>query len=66
MQVYDLLIAEDYDNRDGEKRTNFTNVGAAFPQKNGDGFSLQIRPGLAVSGRVLMLPRKAKDEREAS
>ena len=55
MQIYDILTTEDYE-LNGEKRTAFANVGTVFKQKADSGFNLTIRPGFAISGRVLMLP----------
>jgi hypothetical protein len=61
MQVYDLLIVEEFDHN-GEGKKKFHNVGVAFEQKQGEGFNLTVNPGTAISGRVLMLPRKAKTD----
>lgn len=44
-------------------KTYFTKVGVAFESKNGNGWVLQIAPGVSVSGRVLLrepLPPKGQ------
>ena len=58
-KTYDILIAEDYEHQ-GESRTKFHNVGTAWPLEGKDGMSLQLHPGIGVSGRLVILPRKAK------
>ena len=63
-QTYDLVIAEEYE-QNGAKRTKFHNVGTAWPLDGKDGMSVQIHAGLSVSGRAVILPRKAKDGQEA-
>jgi hypothetical protein len=39
-------------------------VGIAFPSKDGEGMNLEIRPGLSVSGRLVLRPWHRKDERD--
>ena len=58
--IHDLLIANRYKAKDGTEKTRFTNVGVAFANEK-TGYSLVIHDGIALSGRVLMLPRKDKD-----
>ena len=62
MTVYDLLIAETYTPKGGEEKTRFHRVGAAFASRNGDGFNIEIPPGIAISGKALLRPRKEKAE----
>ena len=57
---YDILIAEQDQN--DEQKTYWTKVGAAFPLRERDGFKLILRKGLSVSGEVLLLPAKAREE----
>jgi len=60
--IFNAYITEDYtDKKTGEEKTSFTNVGTAFPHKKGNGFNLVIPDGLAISGRILITERKAKD-----
>ena len=63
MTIYNAYITEDYkDKNTGEEKTSFTNVGTAFPHKDGKGFNLVIPNGLALSGKVLIRERKGKDD----
>ncbi len=56
-KVFDILIHDKYSSN-GETRSKFYNVGTAFEVK--DGLNCELPPGLAVSGRFLIRPRKAK------
>lgn len=58
-RVYDIFVRDEYSS-DGEARSKFYNVGTAFTPKDGDGLNCEIPPGLAVSGRFFIRPRKAK------
>ncbi len=42
--------------QDGRMRTTWTNVGTAFVKHGGEGFNIEIKPGLAVSGRLVIRP----------
>ena len=42
----------------------FTRIGAAWPIKDGTGFSLQL-DALPVNGRIVLLPKKAKADTPA-
>ena len=64
-KTFDILIAEEFEQQ-GEKKTKFHNVGTAWPLDGKDGMSLQFHPGLAVSGRVVILPRKPKVPAESA
>ena len=44
------------------KTSKFHNIGVAWPTKSGDGFTIDLPPGLMVSGRLAILPRKEKAE----
>ena len=58
--THDVLLAEDYEAADGEQKAHFTNIGSAWLKESG-AISCQLRDGLAVSGRFVILPKKAKD-----
>lgn len=58
--THDILLAEDYEAADGEQKASFTNIGGAWLKDSG-AISCQLREGLAVSGRFVILPKKAKD-----
>lgn len=57
--THDIVLAEDYEAADGEQKSSFTRVGSAW-QKDTGTMSCQLRDGLAVSGRFVILPRKEK------
>lgn len=57
-QMYDVVVGEDYE-KDGEKKTAWTNIGTGFATKN-DGISIELRPNLALTGRAMLFPRKDK------
>jgi hypothetical protein len=44
------------------KAKSWTKVGAAFPHKDGIGFSIELR-AIPLDGRLVALPPKAEDER---
>ena len=55
--THDVLLAEDYTNSNGEEKSYFTNIGSAWQSDKG-AISCEIRAGLAVSGRFVILPKK--------
>ena len=62
-ETFDILSVEEYEHQ-GEQRKKFHNVGTAWPLEKG-GMSVEIHPNIAVGGRLVILPRKAKDAAEA-
>jgi hypothetical protein len=58
--MYELSAITERD-QNGEKKSFFTRCGVAFPTKNGEGFILQF-DALPVSGKVLMQPKREKQE----
>lgn len=48
---------------DGDQ-ARFTEVAALWPTKNGNGFSGQIREGISITGRIVIMPAKARDEQD--
>jgi hypothetical protein len=58
--THEVFIVEEY----GEDQSVWTKVGAAWPHKNGQGFNLQLKPGLAVSGKIIVWPVKEKPAEE--
>lgn len=57
---FDICVIETYEHG-GEERTSFHRVGVAFENDKG-GFSGQTFPGVAVTGRFVILPRREKAE----
>ena len=56
-----VFITEDYQSN-GEDRTSYTRVGVAFPHKKGSGFNIEIQSGISVSGQlVALVPRPRED-----
>lgn len=45
----------------GEKKTGWTEVGAAFASKDGQGVNIELRPGISVSGRLVLRPWSSTD-----
>ena len=45
-------------------RKYWTRVGAAFGHSKADGFNLEVEPGIAISGRIVLLPPEQQPERE--
>ncbi|MEM1154181.1 MAG: hypothetical protein AAGI44_08565 [Pseudomonadota bacterium] len=54
-----VCLTENFE-KDGKEQTNFTKVGVAFPHEKGNGFNIQIKPGLSVSGDLVVLEPKPK------
>jgi len=69
---YDVIVAEDYQDRDGNKKTAFTNVGSLVPSKSGEGYSLFLKKGLALvpngdgSPAAIARPPKPRDSGSAA
>ena len=61
--THDVLLAENYTTQNGEERSHFTNIGSAW-QKDSGTMSVQIRDGLSVNGRFVIMPKKDKDDSE--
>ena len=65
-QRLDALLARKYTTRDGDEKTAFTKVGAAFPTRTGDGYSVVLDAMPAPdreSGqyRILLMPPMDRD-----
>lgn len=56
------LVPYTYSTPEGEK-TGWTEVGSAFALKGRPGHLVEIRPGLSISGRLVLVP--ASQSREA-
>lgn len=61
---HNILVAREYEtsNGNGEVKTEWLRVGVAFPNKAGDGFSCELPPGIGLTGRFMILPRRDKAE----
>jgi hypothetical protein len=56
-----VFTVEEYE-RDGKAQKRWTKIGAAFPHKEGSGFSIELR-AFPVDGRLVVLPPDPADER---
>lgn len=66
MTIYNILIPEEYtDKQSGEVKTYWNRVGTMFENK-GEGFTLRIPEGVSITGRVVVLPRGAKEPDSAA
>ena len=57
--THDILLAENFTTANGEEKAQFTNIGSAWHKESGT-LSCEIRAGLAVSGRFVVVPRREK------
>lgn len=53
-----VFVQEDFKADDGEIKSNYTKVGAAFPHDKGEGFNIRLTNGIAVSGDLVAFPPK--------
>lgn len=60
-KTYDILKSREYTNSQGEVKTAYTTVGAAWDLDKG-GMSLQIEDGISVTGKLVILPRRDRAE----
>ena len=56
-----VFTVEEYE-RDGKTQKRWTKIGAAFPHKEGAGFSIELQ-AFPVDGRLVVLPPDPADER---
>lgn len=56
-KTYNVLKGREYTDGNGEVRKHFIEVGAAWEIDSG-GMSIELHDGIAVSGRIVILPRK--------
>ena len=57
-----VFTVEEYE-RDGKTQKRWTKIGAAFPHKEGLGFSIELR-AFPVHGRLVVLPPDGDDNRK--
>jgi hypothetical protein len=58
-----VFTVEEYE-RDGKKAKSWTKIGAAFPHKDGIGFSIELR-AFPIDGRLVALPPDTDDNRNS-
>ena len=59
---YKIAVPETYE-KDGEEKTAWTTVGTAFANDSGN-ITLDLPQHIAVSGRVVLFPKKDEPEEE--
>ena len=60
-----VFVTENYQGNDGEEKTSYTRVGAAFPHRKGCGFNIEITEGISVSGQLVALPPRPRSPRSS-
>lgn len=60
---YAYVTQERHPDQPGEKNTYWTKVGAAFAHNGKPGLNVVLTPGIAVSGRLVLL--EPRDENDA-
>lgn len=55
-----VLTVEEYEGANGKAARRWTQVGVAFPHKEGTGFNVELRC-LPLNGRLVILPADADD-----
>jgi hypothetical protein len=58
-----VFTVEEYE-RDGKTQKRWTKIGAAFPHKEGAGFSIELK-AFPVDGRLVVLPPDPADDRNS-
>jgi hypothetical protein len=56
-----VFTVEEYE-RDGKSQKRWTKIGAAFPHKEGSGFSIELK-AFPIDGRLVVLPPDQDDNR---
>ena len=57
-----VFTVEEYE-RDGKAQKRWTKIGAAFPHKEGPGFSIELQ-AFPVDGRLVVLPPDPAEDRK--
>lgn len=60
-KLYDAFVVTKYKSN-GEEKSHWTNVGAGFVNKDGQGISVVIREGISVHGTLVLRPPFEGDE----
>ncbi len=62
--VYDIMIAENFRDRDGKQRVQYHRAGVAFPNARG-GLNCEIVPGMALTGRFVIFPKQDPEKTDS-
>lgn len=57
---YNAYVTHEYE-QNGEKKTFWTKIGVVFENRN-NGLNLTIVPGISVSGKIVLLEPREKEE----
>lgn len=63
---YDAVAVRKYQDRNGNEKTAYTNLGTAFPFRDKDGFTVRLNAFPAPEGgeyTILLFPPKPREER---
>lgn len=52
--------------QDKEERTLWHRVGTAFKHKSGEGYNIELIPGVAISGKLVIIPITEKNNGNSS
>lgn len=64
-EIYDAYIVQPYTDAEGQTKSYWNKVGVAFPNSDGEGFNIDIIPGISVSGSFTIRKRKPKPEAQS-
>lgn len=56
---HNILVTREYTTGNGEVKTAWSDAGVAFANSKG-GFNCEVTPGLALTGKFVILPRTDK------
>lgn len=59
----EACVVETYTGQDQEERTHWTDVGRAFPHRDGCGFNVVLRQNIAVHGKLVLREPRSEDPR---
>ena len=62
---YDVFVVENYEDGAGTEKSNWTRVGVAFPHKDENGLSVELR-AIPVNGKLVIRRHEAKSKSIAS
>ncbi len=59
-----VFVVKEFEGKSGQKARNWIKVGAAFPTKDGTGFTVELR-AIPVDGRLVLPPPLPQQEASA-
>ncbi|WP_407084369.1 hypothetical protein [Xanthomonas campestris] len=59
----EVCVVETYTGSEDREMTHWTDVGRAFPHKDGCGFNIVLRQNLAVHGKMVLRQPRAEEQR---